>query len=190
MYIRSGIGGNRNYVEIVGSRYIYVIHSLGDCKVEEGTVGLPKLEEYGWCEPCTYTTMAYGSAPKPPGTPQEDQKVIEHHDMLVNYLKNGILPIVDLREAANYVNMADCSIGSNGDLICQQAGYLLNYYALLEKLFKDNKAPYGIGPVITIVGSSREKYAAEPHAAIEQASAVKKECQKCLTGSNRTSKRC
>ena len=181
MYIRSGMGEDRKYVELVGSRYIYVIHSLGDCKVEEGTVGLPKLEEYGWCEPCTYTTMAYGSAPKPQGTQQEEQTVIEHHDMLVNYLKNGILPIVDVREAANYVNMADCSIGSNGELICQQAGYLLNYYALLEKLFKDNKAPYGIGPVITIVGSSREKYAAEPHAAIEQASPVKQMCQKCLT---------
>lgn len=181
MYIRTGMGGNRDYVEIVGSRYIYVIHSLGECEEEPGTIGLPKLEEYGWCESCTYTTMPYGKAPPPQKTPQEEQRVIEHHDMLVNYLKNGILPIVDLREAANYVNMADCSIGPSGELICQQADYLLNYYALLEKLLKDNKAPDGIGPVITIVGSSRTKYMAEPAAAIEQASSVKQECKKCLT---------
>ncbi|MEM4719979.1 MAG: hypothetical protein QXZ30_00895, partial [Candidatus Bilamarchaeaceae archaeon] len=108
--------GTKKVVYVLASSAITLIHSLGDCEMEEGS-GLPKLEEYGWCEPCTYATMAYSGVQSPPSI-VEKPKLYYQNLQITNYLKNGILPILDFRKAAEYVDLSQCTTDINGQLQC------------------------------------------------------------------------
>ncbi|MEM3541356.1 MAG: hypothetical protein QXF35_01330 [Candidatus Bilamarchaeaceae archaeon] len=164
-----------NYV--LASRYFYIIYSLGDCEMEEGSE-LPKLEEYGWCEPCTYATMAYSGVQPPPSTEEESTKLHYQNLQITNYLKNGIFPILDFRKAAEYVDLSQCTSDINGQLQCP-SNVKEPWISELKLLVKTDTNE-DLGPIIILVGSSRTKYMVDPWVAKEQTNKVKEICKKCL----------
>ncbi|MEM4208145.1 MAG: hypothetical protein QW153_00990 [Candidatus Bilamarchaeaceae archaeon] len=164
-------------VYVLASSAITLIHSLGDCEMEEGSE-LPKLEEYGWCEPCTYATMAYSGVQPPPSTEEESTKLHYQNLQITNYLKNGIFPILDFRKAAEYVDLSQCTSDINGQLQCP-SNVKEPWISELKLLVKTDTNE-DLGPIIILVGSSRTKYMVDPWVAKEQTNKVKEICKKCL----------
>ncbi len=193
---------------VLASRYLTLIFGLGDCELDEQN-NLPVLEEYGWCEPCTYATMAYGKAPVEPEESEEGedgglfgsfgevggsieyaiewvvysyQRIITY-SMLTNYLKNGILPIVDFRDAnSRYLSDPSCHVSENGlTIACDEEGSIRTYtpysYSIITEPKKEVK---GVGPVIALIGYDRTGHSVDPARALEESRLVKSRCENCL----------
>lgn len=180
---------------VLASRYLTLIFGLGDCKLDEQN-NLPVLEEYGWCEPCTYATMAYGKAPVEPEESEEGEVWGEYmlemyvyfyqsvitHSMLTNYLKNSILPIVDFRDAGSrYLSNGSCHVSEDGLTIACGEEEIVNItprsYSIITEPEKEIK---GIGPVIALIGYNRTGHSVDPASALEESRLVKSRCENCL----------
>jgi|GEM_PF-1962207 len=139
------------------SKYIWLIrkppdNTLGNCKVAE-TTGMPDMNTYGWCEPCSGATIAYqqilgsnypyipkyetvlsrrlssavtneeceidggeitcvapwitdvqelNGEPDETGTPRITPSATMLKEKIGNYLKSGVLPVLDMSDVSNW----------------------------------------------------------------------------------------
>jgi hypothetical protein len=153
--------GNRPTYDLLYSKYIVLFYDGGDqmigrCALDPAT-GMPKIRTYGWCEPCTTSTLAYqnitgrgdmyvpggmanlegggdrnlnslqsricmsqegdlkcannlitdmkdysvegGKTPESPKTVPEASVLKER---MGNYMKSGVMPVLDLSDASNW----------------------------------------------------------------------------------------
>ncbi|MFH1221827.1 MAG: hypothetical protein V1492_01945 [Candidatus Micrarchaeota archaeon] len=171
-YKISSAGDNAyNTVYALRTRYFYEIYSVGDCKLDnEGK--LPEIKEYGWCEPCTYQTLAYENGSTFDKNIEDQKKYCEENPgmgvygsyckeeympsqsritldvSMINYLENGVIPVVDYENRMDMLNYQENEYGPG--------------YATNSRGFPNN-----LGPVITIVPA-------------DKLGDVRVECDKCL----------
>jgi hypothetical protein len=142
-----------------------LIFGLGTCKPGEILKSAPEMKQFGWCEPCTVSTMAKATLEMNSEEPVEEE-VDYFKGKTIEYLQRDVLPVVRFVDA--YWSEIDSS-SESAETLAKDEDIMIGEYL-------GNSGPY-----IVVIGSVEESNLPFASQTKKRAEYIRKVCNRCMT---------